>query len=438
MFTTRQIKYNLSFISLLSGGIVMKETVSNEMLVKPHYTWKDKVKAIGPGAMITASFIGPGTVTTCTRVGASYGYSLIWTVVFAIITTMVLQEMSARLGIVTQNGLGEAIVNNCKSKAMRNFSIALVGISITVGCAAYISGDLTGSAMGISTITGINVNTIGPIIGIIVFALVYKGSFKLLEKILTGLVVIMATVFVTTMFVAKPDLGGIAKGLVPTIPKGGLMLVISLIGTTIVPYNFFIHAASAKNNFKSTDELELSKWDTYVSIGIGGLITAAILITSGTLMLGMDVKSAADLSVQLEPLLGSWSSIFLSIGLFAAGLSSAIATPLGASYTLAGLLGWEYSNSDKRFRNVNLTIVAIGTVMSGIGLNPMTILLIAQALNGIILPVVVIYLVVITCNKKILGQYTNNAVAKIIGIIISVITVILGGSALISALQGLF
>lgn len=393
--------------------------------------------AIGPGAMITASFIGPGTVTTCTRTGASYGYALLWTVVFSIIATIVLQEMSARLGVVSRLGLGEAIAKQFKNPKLSAFSIALVGISITLGCAAYISGDLSGSAMGISTILGVESRLIGPIIGCIVLFIVYKGSFKILERLLTSLVVVMAIVFITTMFVAKPDLGEVMKGLVPTIPKGGLMMVISLIGTTIVPYNFFIHSSSAKENWPSEDMLELSKWDTIISIGVGGLITAAILITSGTLMRGITVTSAADLSIQLEPLLGSWAKIFLSIGLFAAGLSSAIATPLGASYTLAGLLGWKYSHEDKRFRNVNIAIVLVGIIVSGTGFSPLTIILVAQALNGIILPIVVIYLVIVTCNKKLLGEHTNGPIGIILGVAIGIITIILGASALISAIQSI-
>lgn len=408
-----------------------------ESRAKSKYTIKDKLKAIGPGAMITASFIGPGTVTTATSTGASYGYALLWAVIFSIIATMVLQEMSARLGIVAHQGLGEAIASHFENPTLRKFSIILVGSSITLGCAAYISGDLSGSAMGIATILNTDSQFIGPIIGCIVLFLVYKGSYKMLERLLTGLVVIMALVFVTTMFIAKPDLGELVKGCIPQIPKGGIMMVISLIGTTIVPYNFFIHSSSAKENWDSVDQLELSKWDTYISIGVGGLITASILITSATLMRGINVTSAADLSIQLEPLLGSWSKVFLSVGLFAAGLSSAIATPLGASYTLAGLLGWKYSNDDIRFRRVNTVIVLIGILVSGTGFNPLSIILVAQALNGIILPIIVIFLVAITCSKKVLGNYTNGIVNKTIGIAVSIITLVLGFSALVSAIQSM-
>lgn len=403
--------------------------------VKSNYTWKDKLRAIGPGAMITASFIGPGTITTATRAGATYGYGLLWAILFSVVTTIILQEMSARLGIITQDGLGEAIVKQFDDPLLRKISILLVGGAITLGCASYISGDLSGTALGLSTMIGIETNLLGPAIGVIVFLIVYKGSLEFLEKFLMGLVAIMAVVFLTTMAVAKPDLSEVMGGFLPVIPEGGLIYVISLIGTTVVPYNFFIHAGTAKATWSKPEELELSKWDTYVSITLGGLITAAVVITSATLMRGVAVESAADMAIQLEPLLGSWSRGFMSVGLFAAGLSSAIATPLGASYTLAGLFGWEYNNNDKRFLGTKLAIVIIGSVVSGLGLNPMTIILAAQALNGIILPIIAIYIVYITSSKRQLGEHRNTQVQKVLGSLVAIITIFLGGNSLIDAIK---
>lgn len=405
--------------------------------IKPQYTLKDKLKAVGPGAMVTASFIGPGTVTTATRTGAGYGFALLWTVLFSVIATIILQEMSARLGIVTKGGLGEAIIREFQDNpTLKILSIILVGGGITFGAAAYIAGDLSGTALGLSTMIGVESRFLGPIIGIIVFLLVYFGSPKFLEKFLTALVVLMAVVFVTTMFVAKPDMGELLSGLlIPRIPEGSMIYVISMIGTTVVPYNFFLHAHQARQSFKSTDELVLSRWDTYVSISIGGLITAAVIITSATLMKGVAVTSAADMAVQLEPLLGSWSKLFMGVGLTAAGFSSAIACPLGASYTLAGLLGWEYNNSDKRFKNTNLAIVIVGIVVSGLGLDSMTVILTAQALNGIVLPLIAVYLVYVTSKKSQLGEFANTKVQVVLGVAVALVAIFLGGNSLIDALQ---
>ena len=218
---------------------------------KDQYTLGEKLKAIGPGAMVTASFIGPGTVTTASRAGAGFGYALLWTVIFSIIATIVLQEMAARIGIITQKGLGEAILKQFDQNAgLQKILAYLVGGSVAFGCAAYISGDLTGTALGLETLMGVPVRVLASIIGIIVLILVVKGSMKFLENLLTFLVAVMAVVFVTTMIVAKPDWGEVFKGSVlPVISRENIIIVISMIGTTIVPYNFFMHTATARDNW---------------------------------------------------------------------------------------------------------------------------------------------------------------------------------------------
>ena len=403
-----------------------------------NYTWKDKVRAIGPGAVVTAGFMGPGTITTCTVAGASFGYALLWTVLFATIATIILQGMAARLGIITKEGLGEAIVKYSGSPLIGKASALLVGASITIGGMAYISGDLTGSAMGLSTITGIERRYIAPVIGCCVLALVCKGSYAILEKVLMTLLSVMGFVFLTTMILAKPPIGEIFQGFIPSLPQGSLLLAIALIGTTIVPYNFFIHATSARLRWSHPAQLELSHWDLCLAIGLGGLITAAIMITSGTLMLGHVVESAADLSIQLEPLLGSAAKFFLSIGLFCAGMSVAIATPLGVSYTLAGLFGWEYNVNDKRFKMANAAVLMVGIVISALGLKPISLILVAQVVNGIILPVVVVFLVVITSSRKMLGEFANDPLQKALGCGIALITIGLGGSSLFSVIRSFF
>lgn len=399
------------------------------------YTLLDKLKAVGPGAVVTASFIGPGTITMASQAGASFGYSLLWTLVFSIIMTIILQEMAARLGIVTGEGLGNAILKSIKNPTLRTVSAYLIGGSILLGSLSYIAGDLSGTSLGVEQLVNLPMQVIGLIVGIIVLFLVGLDSMKILENFLTFLVAVMAVVFITTMFVAKPDLGELAQGLIPQFPENSNLIIISLIGTTVVPYNFFIHAGNAHQNFNK-DELELSKFDTVFSLSIGGLITAVILITAGTLMRGMPITSAADLSVQLEPLLGEWAAIFMAIGLISAGLSSAIASPLGASYTLAGLFGWEATNADKRFKWTNIAVVIFGIFINTLGIEPMVIIQVAQALNGIILPIVAIYLVYVTSNAEIMGDYKNSRWQTILGALVCLVTVVLGANAIWSVFVG--
>lgn len=396
----------------------------------------DRIKVIGPGAIITASFIGPGTVTTATRAGASYGYAILWAVVFSIIATIVLQEMTARLGIITRKGLGEAVREQFSNPILKYGSMWLVMIAISVGCTAYMAGDLLGTSLGISTLTGISPNVLGPIVGIAILFLGLSGNYKLIERVMVALIALMSLTFITTMFVAKPNVSEVFQGaFIPTIPSGSIIMVIALIGTTVVPYNLFLHSSMVQQRWNKPTDLKEARIDTIVSISVGGLITAAILITAGAMIQGLEVSSAADLSLQLEPIFGHWAKMFMSLGLFAAGFSSALASPLGAAMTVSSVLKWEKGMKDKRFKAVFATVMIIGIVCSGLGFNPLDVLLFAQALNGILLPVIVITLLIIMNNKKHLGEFGNSVKANIIGGIVAVICTFLGIYSLIDAIK---
>ena len=313
------------------------------------FTMKEKIAALGPGFLIVGSFIGPGTVTSSTRAGANYGLTLFWCVVFSVIAVIVMQGMAARLGIITQEGLAENLKNDfANHPVLRNILCGLVAIAIAVGGFAYMGGDLTGTALGVSALTGVSTKIIAPIWGLLILLILNLAgdAVKYLEKLLGICVIIMAIVFLITMVIVKPNLGDLLHGCVPTVPEGGLMTCLSLIGTTVVPYNMFLHAASAKRTWHGPEELPLCSFGTTVPMLIGGVVTGAIMITSATVMYGMEVNKAMDMAVQLEPTLGSLAQPFMAVGLIAAGISSAVCTPMGVSYVLAGLFGWKTDRSD--------------------------------------------------------------------------------------------
>ena len=398
------------------------------------YTLKDKCKALGPGILVVGSFIGPGTITSATRAGATYAYAVLWTVIFSVIAVIVMQEMAARLGIVTQNGLAEELVKELSDRPPLKWAmIILVASAIVLGGVAYMGGDLTGTAIGISSLTGIPSNIVAPIWGIGVLILINIGdAVKTLEKLLSVCVSVMAIVFVVTMIIVKPDLGELLMGAVPNVPQNAIMTCVAMIGTTVVPYNMFIHATSARKTWHNPEELPLARFDVTISMIIGGIITGAVMITAGTVMRGMTVSSAADMAVQLEPLLGSFSKPFLSIGLISAGVSSAVVTPLGVSYVLAGLFKWKMDKTDKRFFATNIIVVVIGIIVSATGYNPISIIMMAQAVNGIFLPIIVIALVFITSRTRVLGQYKNSLLRNLLGGCVAIISLVIGISSVMS------
>ncbi|EFK54546.1 Nramp family divalent metal transporter [Corynebacterium genitalium ATCC 33030] len=393
---------------------------------------------LGPGLLISASFIGPGTVTTATVTGASFGFALTWAIVFSIVATIILQEMSARLGLMGGLSTGEAMRETFESPVAKLLMISLIVTAIGIGGAAYAGGDTTGTALALSDVTGLSIPVLSCIIVAVIVVLLLTGSYKVIEKFMTALVIILALIFLITAVAVKPDLGAMFKGIfVPGLPDGSVLTAIALIGTTVVPYNVFLHSNLVQEKWGDEPgklSLKKARVDNIVSISIGGLITLAIVATAASTLFaqGIAAESAAELAEPLRPVLGDFAPWALAIGLFAAGLTSAIAGPLGAAYAISGVLGWSSDLKDNRFRAIYLAVVLIGLVIAVTGVNPIQVIVLAQAANGILLPVVAFFLLYTMNNKKLLGDNANGLASNILGGFIFLVTVVLGGYSLYS------
>ena len=398
----------------------------------------ERLKTVGPGAMVAAAFIGPGTVTTASVTGAQFGYALIWTIAFSIVATMVLQEMSARLGLVTGEGLGEALRGQFDNPLPQFISIALVVSAIGVGTAAYEAGNILGGAAGLATITGVSETVWGPMMGIFAAVLLWTGSYKLIERALVALVGIMGVSFLIDAILIGPDFGAIMAGFVPKVPEGSLYVITGLIGTTIVGYNLFLHASSVQERWDHADQLGECRTDTIISIVVGGLITMAILTTAAAAFpVGTNIENVGTMAEQLEPLVGTYAKVFFSIGLFAAGFTSATTAPLAGAYATAGALGWERDLKSTKFRAVWGTILFVGIVFSALGTSPVQVILFAQVANGILLPIVALFLIYVMNNRDTLGEYVNTTPQNVLGAIVTLVVVWLGVRTLLS-IAGIF
>ena len=247
-----------------------------------------KLPQIGPAVLVTAAFIGPGTVITSSLAGANYGYSLLWALLFSVIATLILQEMSCRLGIVTQKGLGENIREVCTNPVMKLVAIGLTVSAIVIGNAAYQSGNILGASLGLSNLFSdiyitSNISIWPILIGLIAFIVLINGSYKVIERALMVLVGLMSFAFLATFIITQPDLSEFFKGLlVPSIPTGASLTVIALIGTTVVPYNLFLHSSSVSKKWHSPEKIKEAKKDLYFAVPLGGLISIAIVSTAAS------------------------------------------------------------------------------------------------------------------------------------------------------------
>ncbi|MFC6952151.1 Nramp family divalent metal transporter [Halorubellus litoreus] len=394
-----------------------------------------RLKAVGPGAMVAAAFIGPGTVTTASVTGAEFGYALLWTIAFSVVATIVLQEMSARLGLVSREGLGEALRERFDNPAARYTAIALVVSAIGIGTAAYETGNIIGGASGLAVMTGVSENVWGPLMGVCAGALLWTGRYKLIEKALVGLIAIMALSFVLDAILIGPDVGKIATGFVPSVPDGSAFLITGLVGTTVVGYNLFLHASSVQERWDGPGDLPESRADTVLSIVLGGAITCAVLITAAAAFpVGTEIENVGTMAEQIEPLVGTHAKVLFSIGLFAAGFTSATTAPLAGAYATAGALGWDADLKSTRFRAVWGSILLVGVVFSALGYSPVQAIVFAQVANGLLLPIVAIFLIYVMNDGDILGSYTNSTVQNVLGAVVTLVATWLGLRTLLSIL----
>ena len=391
-----------------------------------------KLKDIGPGALVAAAFIGPGTVTACTLAGANFGYALLWALVFATLATIVLQEMSARLGVVAQRGLGETLALILDKSVWKWPLFALIGVALYLGNAAYEAGNLSGAALGVQAVAGDRPGVFRlsvAVISVLAAALLLAGTYKQIEKALVGLVAVMAVAFVATFVMVGPDLFAMGRGMaVPAIPEGSLVTVIALIGTTVVPYNLFLHASAAKTKWAGEENLGAARTDTALAIGLGGLIAVLIVATAASSMFaaGLQVSGAGDMAVQLEPLFGPFSVYLLGVGLFAAGLTSSITAPLATAYAMTEVLGVRGGEKSRVFRLIALSVILVGAGLSLTGVRPITIILSAQFANGLLLPIIASFLLFAMNRKELLGRHANGWLGNALGAGVLLVTAGLG------------
>ncbi|MCK8125723.1 Nramp family divalent metal transporter [Pseudoalteromonas sp. 2CM39R] len=394
---------------------------------------------LGPGLLVTAAFIGPGTITTASVAGANFGFALIWTLLFSVIATILLQSMAARLGVATGQDLAQALRAHIETPLFKSLAIFLVISAIGVGSAAYEAGNLSGASMGLIEIfPQVNAQLWTPLIAFLSAILLYSGKHKVVENALILLVILMSLVFISTLVMAAPSLSDLLAGFIPSMPEGSVTTVLALVGTTIVPYNLFLHSGvlAARHDSESDKQkvIKETNIDTGVSITLGGVITLAILSTASVAFYGPDAGqiSAANMAVQLEPLLGDAAHYFFAIGLFAAGLTSAITAPLAGAYAVCGMLGWSNKMDNTRFKSVAIVILLFGAAVASLGLDPVAVIIFAQAANGLLLPIVTTYLVWLVNQKSVMGKYTNSMLVNLLTLPVLVLIFGLSGYKLFS------
>ncbi len=389
------------------------------------------------GVFIAAAFIGPGTVTTCTLAGVDFGIELLWALTISIVITYYFQEIAARLGWVLNEDLDQIIMRGIKQPLLRFAVLGLIVSSIFIGNAAYQGGNLSGTLIGLQLLSdqSISKTILMILIGIGVLTMLWNGRFELIKRLLMLLVVLMGISFLFTAIYLGPAILTLLKAaFIPTFKGSNTLMIVALVGTTVVPYNLFLHTALVKQSRSEISSHQLLKKDALLSILIGGLISMAILVTAASA--GSEgISSVIDLAAILKPSLGKWSKYIVGFGLFAAGFTSSITAPLAAGLVTASVFRSNEGVVSERFSKFAAILVfAIGWVVTMVGSAPIEIIKFAQIANGILLPIVAITLFILSRNKSLLGELANTKGQNILGIILVLFTLILGLMGLSKAL----
>ncbi|MEN8788660.1 MAG: Nramp family divalent metal transporter [Flavobacteriaceae bacterium] len=384
-------------------------------------------KNIGPGILVAAAFIGPGTITICTLAGVNFGYALLWAMLLSVVATVVLQEMAARLGIVTQKGLTSLLREEIPNRLVRTMVLGIILAAIVIGNTAYEAGNISGATLGLEALFGSGGLAYYPwIIGGLAFALLFIGSYKVLEKTFITLVGLMSLSFVITAILTNASITGILKGLfTPEIPSGSLLTIIALIGTTVVPYNLFLHASLVREKWSSVSDLSKARKDTLFSVMLGGFVSMAVIIAA-TAIPKDEISNALDMAKSLEPLYGNAASVFMGIGLFAAGITSSITAPLAAAYVVNNCFGWNATMKDPRFRMVWMIVLLIGAGSLSLQIRPIEIIQFAQVANGLLLPLIAVTLLWMINRKELMGINKNALWQNVLSLMIIGIVFLLG------------
>lgn len=389
-------------------------------------------------SVVSAAFIGPGTITTAAKSGAALGTDLLWALLFSTLACLLLQEAAARLTITSGLNLGQAIVQQFeKSKAKLLILILVLG-AIVVGAAAYEMGNLLGAVAGFRLIFDLSAWILVLIIGAVAAIILNIPSLKIISTIMGFVVVLMGIGFLITAILIKPELEALLKGTFmprfPTANAAGL-LVLGLIGTTIVPYNLFLGSGISSQN----KEVKEMRFGLAVAILLGGLFSMAVLIVGTAVTAEFSFEN---LSLALQKKVGPAGKYLLGFGLFAAGFTSSVTAPLAAAITLKSLFGnknpekWQANSLN--FKLGWLVVLLIGIGFAVVNVKPIPAIILAQALNGFLLPFISIFLFIVINNNAITGTKTNPTLLNALMLIVIFVTLILGLNSATKAFYSVF
>ena len=394
---------------------------------------------MGPGLIAGIAGNDAGGITTYSVMGAQSGFSLLWLFPITIVVLAIVQEMAARLGVVTGQGLSDLIRDRFGVRPTA-FAMAILLLANVANTVAEFSG-----AAAALELFGISRYLVVPVVAVAIWALVIKASYRTVERVFLSVIVVFLA-YIASAILAHPDWGQVGRSLVtPTLDfaPATLLLMVAVVGTTITPYmQFYLTSAVAEKGI-GEDELGLERADAIGGSIWTNVIAVFIVVATATTIgaVGGQISTASDAARALEPVAGTLAEGLFALGLFGASVLAATIMPISTAFVICEAFGWE-SGVDKRFGDARaffsiytFVLVAGALIVLLPGLDLLPLIVASQNLQGLLLPIVLVFMVVLVNDKRLMGRHRNGRIANVlawaaVGLVVVLDVVLLGVSAL--------
>lgn len=397
---------------------------------KPTLQAYEIFKYIGPGFLVTVGFIDPGNWASNISAGSQFGYRLLWMVTLSTIILIILQHNAAHLGIVTGLCLAESI-----NKFYKPYVSKIVLFTAYLATVSTSLAEILGAAIGLKMAFNLPIKIGAVLTTILVIFLVLTNSYKKIEKIIIGFVGLIGLSFVIELFFVGVDPKMLfTSWVVPKIPNGSYLIIMSVLGAVVMPHNLFLHSEiiqSRKWNLQSEDvikkQLSFEFIDTLLAMFVGFLINSSMIVVSAQVFykFGIVVTELEQAQATLKPILGNAASLIFAFALIFSGVSSSVTAGMSSGTIVAGASGEPFDTKDNHTRLGIISSLIIATLIIFFLKDTFKGLIISQAILSIQLPITIIFQLMLTSRESVMGKYKNRGIEKFILYAVFIVVTIL-------------
>lgn len=375
---------------------------------------KDLLAYLGPGFLVTVGFIDPGNWATNIAAGADHGYQLLWVITLSTLMLVLLQGMSARIGIVT----GKSLAANV-TETFPRWACVILGSTIVCACMATDLAEYLGAALGFQILFGIPPVIGAPITVAIVFLAILGQRYQQMERMIVGFLAIIAACYILELLIVRPDWALIPRGVVvPKVGPESIFIALGMLGAVVMPHNIYLHSnvIQSRNWGSNHDEtrrlLRFQMIDTVTAMGTGWVVNSSMIVVAAAVFHrhGVHVTSIEQAAATLKPIAGPAAHLLFGVALLFSGIGSSITSSLSEANVITNYLGRPEDPHSLTYRVglIATSLPALAVIVAGV--DSYKALIISQVILSLQLPFTILPLILVARNRRVMGQYASSTV----------------------------